>query len=339
MPFQNGTELTALSNFRIVSEIARGGMGAVYRARQLGVEGFEKTVALKVILDQYTRSQDFVQQFIGEAKLVSNLVHENIVQIYQLGRSDVGYYISMEFVNGIDLNEFVGRHQNVGRMMPIELCAFIVSRLCRALEYAHTKADSMGNPLHVVHRDVSPSNVMITSGGVVKLTDFGIAKAKNLMKDEEGKILMGKAAYMSPEQADLKSTDGRSDVFAVGIVFWELLAGQRLFTGETEVATRYNILHKPVPSIRRINPNVSEAVEEIIFAALERDVSRRIDAATMGYRLERCIYDKGYGPTNVSLRNYLSDLFAGTDRLTADNVLASHETTSTAPLDDTTTAT
>ena len=166
-------------------------MGSVFEAILSGAEGFEKQITIKTIRERFTGDEDFVDMFIGEAKLVADLVHQNIVQIYKLGRIKNTFYIAMEYVHGVNLQEFMLRHLELGQRVPIDLGAFIVSRICRGLEYAHSKRDRNGNPLGVVHRDISPKNLMITAEGEVKITDFGIAKARKLMKDQEGTVLMG----------------------------------------------------------------------------------------------------------------------------------------------------
>jgi serine/threonine protein kinase len=297
--------------FRFTRKIAEGGMGAIYEALLYGSEGFEKTVTIKTIREKFTGDRDFVEMFIGEAKLVADLVHQNIVQIYKLGRIGSTYYIAMEYVNGINLQEFMVRHGEIGQKMPIELCAFIISRVCRGLEYAHTKRDKHGTPLGVVHRDISPKNLMISAEGEVKITDFGIAKAHNLMKDQEGQVLMGKAQYMSPEQAQYMPTDARSDVFSLGVVMYELLTGEQIF-GANEDTTQIleNVVVKDIRRPREVNPEIPEALEKIMLKALERPLTKRYqDAGKMGYDIEYFMYHKGYGPTIVTLEKYMRQLF------------------------------
>lgn len=303
-------ELVDTTRFKLVKKLAEGGMGAVYEAKQLGAEGFEKTMAVKTILEDYSANPDFVEMFIGEAKLVADLVHQNIVQIYQLGRINNIYYIAMEYINGIDLGTFMDRHSELGVELPVDMATFLISRVCRGLEYAHAKTGRDGNALGVVHRDISPGNIMMTWEGVVKITDFGIAKAKKLMKDREGEVLLGKIQYMSPEQAEFKQTDARSDIFSLGVVMYELLSGQQLFAEENTVVALRNISVKKIPSIRTHNPRVPEDVERILNKALERDRSKRYQkAGEFGYDLEYYMYNNRFGPTNVTLEKYLAKLF------------------------------
>lgn len=303
-------EIVDKNRFKLVRKIAEGGMGSVYEALQYGTEGFEKTVAIKTILESISDDEEFVDMFIGEAKLVADLVHQNIVQIYQLGKVGNMYYIAMEYINGVNLEEFSEKHKELGIKIPVDMVTFIVSRVCRGLEYAHIKTDKQGKPLGVVHRDVSPKNVMITTEGVVKITDFGIAKARDLMRDNEGEVLMGKTQYMSPEQAQYKPTDKRSDIFSLGIVMFELFSGQSLFGSDETLVTLTNVIEKKVPSISEINRDVGKDVERILNKALERDEEKRYQGAgEMGYDLEYYMYHNRFGPTNVTLEKYLRSLF------------------------------
>jgi serine/threonine-protein kinase len=303
-------EFSDTYHFRLVRKIADGGMGSVHEAVLSGTNGFKKTVVIKTILESLTRDQEFVDMFIGEAKLVADLVHQNICQVYQLGKTGNRYYIAMEYVAGVNLKEFTDRHLLEGLFVPPELATFIVSRICRGLEYAHRKRDAKGQLLGVVHRDVSPKNIIVASDGEVKLTDFGIAKARHLMKDQEGEVLMGKVQYMSPEQAQYQPTDARSDLFSLGVVMYELLTGQVLFGSDTTATALQNVVYKPIPPPRKINPDVPEDVEKIVQKAVQRDPAKRYaSAGEMGHDLEYAIYHKGYGPTIVTLEKYLRRLF------------------------------
>ena len=297
-------------HYELTRLLAEGGMGAVYEASQFGAEGFQKTVALKSILETYSSNMEFVRLFIGEAKLVADLVHENIVQVYHLGRTGEMYYIAMEFVDGFNLEKFIDHHIDKGLELPVDLAAFIISRVCRGLEYAHKKRGRDGELLGIVHRDVSPKNVMINSEGVVKLTDFGIANARQVMEQEEGEVLMGKVEYMSPEQAQYLATDLRSDVFSLGIVFYELLTGHHLFETEDIYETLNNVKRKPIPDPRTFRPDVPEALAKILMRSLERDLDKRYQTAgEMGFELEYFMYHDRYGPTNVTLSNYVKEHF------------------------------
>jgi serine/threonine-protein kinase len=296
--------------FDLVRLIAAGGMGTVYEAIQRGAEGFEKRVAIKTITEEFSDEHQLVEMFIGEAKLVADLVHPNIVQIYQLGKISKNYYIAMEFINGRNLRQFMRRHSQLEQSTPIDLSTFIVSRICRGLEYAHSKCDADGQPLGVVHRDVSPKNIMLDSEGAVKLTDFGIAKARHLLRALEDTVLMGTTRYMSPEQARFEETDARSDLFSLGIVLHELLTGLPLFDAEDQTATFEAIIHRPIPRPSELNPDVPEEVDRITLRALERDREKRYQTASeMVHDLEYYMYHDHYGPTNMTLAKYLQKVF------------------------------
>jgi serine/threonine-protein kinase len=295
--------------------LAQGGMGAVYEATQLGAEGFNKTMAVKTILPRYSNNREFVEMFIGEAKLVANLVHENIVQIYQLGRDEAGlYYIAMEYMDGINLEDFLLRHFERDRLVPVELACFIMARTCRGLQYAHSKADEDGQALGIVHRDVSPKNILINTEGTVRLTDFGVAKARQYMNQAEGEVLMGKVEFMSPEQADYKVTDHRSDLFSLGIVFYELLTGVNPFEVDDVYETIERVKSLPIPDPREYRPDTPEDVVAIVLKALERDLTRRYQSAgKLGYDLEYHMYHDRYGPTVQTLAAYLAELYPEKD--------------------------
>ena len=298
------------NTFKLVKKLAEGGMGAVYEAIQLGAEGFEKRMAIKTILEDFSTNDEFVEMFIGEAKLVADLIHQHIVQIYQLGKAGRQYYMAMEFIKGVNLEQFIDRHHQYKKRIPTELCVYICSRVCRALEYAHKKRNLAGELLGVVHRDVSPKNIMIDTEGVVKLTDFGIAKARNLMKDKEGDVLMGKVQYMSPEQAAFEQTDGRSDIFSLGVVLYELLAGRNIFADDDTLVCIENVQKKPIPPISHYNPNVDDDLQRVLDRMLQRDKSKRYqDGGEAATDLEFYIYKGGYGPTFSTLSEYLLHLF------------------------------
>jgi eukaryotic-like serine/threonine-protein kinase len=298
------------NTFKLVKKLAEGGMGAVYEATQLGSDGFEKRMAIKTILEDFTNNEEFVEMFIGEAKLVADLIHQHIVQIYQLGKSGRNYYMAMEFIHGVNLEQFIDRHHQYKKRIPTELCVYICSRVARALEYAHKKRNVQGELLGVVHRDVSPKNIMIDTEGVIKLTDFGIAKARNLMKDKEGDVLMGKVQYMSPEQAAFEQTDGRSDLFSLGVVLYELLAGRNIFADDDTLVCIENVQKKPIPPISHYNPNVDDDLQRVLDRMLERDKNKRYqDGGEAATDLEFYIYKGGYGPTFSTMSDYLLHLF------------------------------
>lgn len=297
-------------HYELVSKIAEGGMGVVYEARQHGTDDFCKTVAIKLIREEFSAIPEFRSNFIGEARLVADLIHTNIVQTYHLGSVGGVYFMVMEYVKGINTEEFILRHLETNQQVPIELAAFIVSRVCRGLAYAHSKTDRNGRPLGIVHRDVGPKNIMLAREGDVKLTDFGIAKALDLMYNEEGEVIAGKDEYLSPEQARCEITDHRADLFPCGIVLAELLLGYNIFEGETPEDTRNKILHLELPDFRRLREGIDDRLNAILLKALTRDRDKRYQTANeMLTALELYLYSDGYGPTNEKLAAYMQELF------------------------------
>jgi serine/threonine protein kinase len=301
-------------HYEMTRKIADGGMGVVYEAQQLGSGNFRKVVAVKLIREEYSAIEEFQKNFIGEARLVADLIHTNIVQTYHLGQVGGQYFMVMEFVRGVNLEQFIEQHRQIGRPIPIDLAAFIVSRIARGLTYAHSKCDREGRHLNIVHRDIGPKNVMLAYEGDVKLTDFGIAKALDLMYNEEGKVIAGKDEYLSPEQASYAITDARADLFPLGIVLTELLLGKNLFRSSDRAQSRRNILTMPIPKFATLRAEVDARLETIIQRALTRDRDKRYQsAADMLTDLELYLYSDRYGPTNEKLGVYLKELYGVRD--------------------------
>jgi serine/threonine protein kinase len=298
-------------HYELTRKIAEGGMGMVYEAVQRGIGGFRKVVAIKLIREEYSAIEEFRNNFIGEAKLVADLIHTNIVQTYHLGKVGEQYFMTMEFVTGWNLEEFLDRHTETEQYVPADLAVFIVSRICRGLAYAHRKRDSQGRLLGIVHRDVNPRNIMIAKEGDVKLTDFGIAKALDLMYNQEGDVIAGKDEYLSPEQARCEVTDHRADLFCCGIVMSEVLLGYNLFEKDAEPEkTIQNILEMDLPSFPSLRPDIDERLNVIMQTALKRPRDQRYQSAEeMLTELESFIYGEGYGPTNEKLAAYVYDVF------------------------------
>jgi serine/threonine-protein kinase len=308
------TQIINELKYEMVRQIAEGGMGVVYEAHQHGAGQFRKTVAVKLIREEYSAIPEFQKNFIGEARLVADLIHTNIVQTYHLGRIGGQYFMVMEYVGGQNVEQFIERHRRLERPVPIDLAAFIVSRVARGLTYAHQKRDREGHPLNIVHRDIGPKNVLIAYEGDVKLTDFGIAKALNLMYNEEGKVIAGKDEYLSPEQASYAVTDARADLFPLGIVLTEILLGRNIFRNPDRAQSRRNILTMPIPRFSTLRPDIDERLEAIIQKLLQRDRDLRYQsAADVLNDLELYLYSHGYGPTNEKLGRYLRDLFGVRD--------------------------
>ena len=301
-------------HYEMTRKIAEGGMGLVYEAVQLGAGNFRKVVAVKLIREEYSAIEEFQNNFIGEARLVADLIHTNIVQTYHLGQVGGQYFMVMEFVRGWNLEQFLDRHRQLDRAVPTDIAAFIVSRVARGLAYAHNKCDRDGRHLNIVHRDIGPKNVMLAYEGDVKLTDFGIAKALDLMYNEEGKVIAGKDEYLSPEQASYAVTDARADIFPLGIVLTEILLGKNLFRAVDRAQSRRNILTMPIPTFSTLRADIEPALETIIQRCLQRDRDKRyqssLDVLT---DLEMHLYSDRYGPTNEKLGVYLKEIFGVRD--------------------------
>src|SRR5712671_1142432 len=258
-------------HYEIVRKIFEGGMGVVYEAEQHGAREFVKRLAIKVIRQNYADQKQFIDNFIGEAKLVADLIHTNIVQPYHLGETQGIYFIAMELIRGVNLEQFSQQLLDKKRVLPKELAVFIVSRVARGLAYAHAKSDKDGKPLGIVHRDVSFKNVMIAFEGDVKLTDFGIAKARGYLVDNEGEVVAGKADFMSPEQANFQITDKRSDLFSAGVVLAHLVLGKNIFKGQTPEESRHRMMTLPLPDFRKLDERVDDRLNEILHRTLVRE--------------------------------------------------------------------
>jgi serine/threonine protein kinase len=265
--------------YLLLDRIAVGGMAEVYTAKSFGVEGFEKIIAIKRILPTMAEDEDFIRMFIDEAKIAGQLSHANIVPIYELGKIGDSHYIAMEYVWGKDLLQVMNRFRRMRRHMPPSMAAWIASKMCEALDYAHRKCDRNGQPLNIIHRDVSPQNVLISYEGQVKVIDFGIAKAAARTTKTQAGVLKGKFGYMSPEQVRGAPIDHRSDIFAVGTCLHEMLTGERLFVGESDFSTLEKVRNAEVVPPSTVVPDVPKELEQIVLKALARDVKDRWQSA------------------------------------------------------------
>lgn len=255
-------------------------MAEVFRAKSFGVEGFERFVAVKRILASMAEDQDFIRMFIDEARIASHLTHQNIVQIYEFGKHEGLYFISMEYVGGRDLRAILDRQKKLRRPMDPAMACFVITKVAEALDYAHRKRDPTGKELKIIHRDVSPQNVILSFEGEIKLCDFGIAKAVTQSTRTQVGVLKGKFAYMSPEQVRGRPIDRRSDIFALGGVFYEMLTGERLFLGETDYATLEAVRSARVQPPRTFVPDLPARLEEIVLRMLTREPDQRYQWAT-----------------------------------------------------------
>jgi eukaryotic-like serine/threonine-protein kinase len=277
--------------YRVIEKLDSGGMAEVFRAESTGLEGFHKQVAIKRVLPQLGRNSKFISMFLDEARLSAQLSHSNCVQVFDIGVRDDEYFIVMEFVDGADLKLIATSLRNRGQTLPIAAATYIAHEICKGLSYAHELTDRSGVSLGLVHRDVSPPNVLVTRHGEVKIVDFGLAKASSQLEQSEPGVIKGKFAYLSPEAAHGEEVDCRTDIFAVGIILWELLASQRLFTGDTDVQTLHKVQAAKVPPISQINRSVPPELERIVNRALARDRHERYASAReLGQDLSRFMF-------------------------------------------------
>ena len=289
--------------YTLLERVAVGGMAELWKARMRGVEGFQKTVAIKRILPHMTDNAEFVGMFIDEAKLAAQLTHPNIVHIYDLGKIGRDYYIAMEFVDGKDLRSLLNAGSRKGMPLPLELGLLIAARVASALDYAHRKRDFEDRELGLVHRDVSPQNVLLTYEGDVKLCDFGIAKAAAKASQTQMGALKGKLQYMSPEQAWGRHVDARSDLFSLGAVLFEMVTGERLFPGDSEMSVLESVRQGKTRSPRQVNPAIPREVDEIVARAIAIDPQERFQSADeMKRRLGMAIsaLAPSVGPTDLA---------------------------------------
>jgi serine/threonine protein kinase len=296
--------------YLLLERIGVGGMAEVFRAKTFGAEGFERLVAIKRILPHLVEDEDFVKMFVDEAKIAVRLSHPNIVAIHDLGRAEGTLYIAMEFIPGRDLRAIYDYEYARNGKTSVGLSCHIVMKMCEALHHAHFATGPRGEPLQVIHRDVSPQNVLLSFDGEVKVADFGLAKARGRMVQTQAGVVKGKLAYMSPEQLRGDEIDHRVDVFGLGIVLYELLAGQRLFLGPSDMDTLRRVYEAKVPPIAPLNPEVPPDLEAIVRKALAKDRDQRYPTAIdMHDDLQGFVYSHGALAGASAVRTYLREVF------------------------------
>nr|WP_320131606.1 protein kinase [uncultured Holophaga sp.] len=299
-------------NYYLLEKIAVGGMAELFKARQRGVHDFQKIVAIKRILPHLSDNDEFVRMFIDEAKLAAQLTHPNIVQIFDLGRAGGFYYIAMEYVDGKDLRSILRKVREFHLPLPERVAAYVVMRVANALDYAHRKRGMDDKELRLVHRDVSPQNILISSEGAVKLVDFGIAKAATKSTQTMAGALKGKLLYMSPEQALGQSLDSRSDIYSLGLVLFELLTGERCFQADSELGVLEKVRLGKVTDIRAINPDISAGMVAILDKALQKNLDFRYTSArALEIELKDLCLSQGGEPTEHEVAEFMSLLLRG----------------------------
>ncbi|TNF26441.1 MAG: hypothetical protein EP329_21235 [Deltaproteobacteria bacterium] len=295
--------------YELVARIGTGGMAEIYKARSAGPDGFSKHLVVKTILPEYAQNKAFINMLIAEAKVTSLLEHPNIVQIFELGEIDGQYYIAMELVDGADLLDVLARCTRGKLRVPTEIALFIVSEVCKGLAHAHAATDAKGRPLNIIHRDVSPSNILLGLNGAVKIMDFGVATA-DLAKDEKfdptNATFKGKLGYLSPEQVLGHPIDRRSDVFALGIILFEALTLKRLFVGKSDIQTIVNVREANVERKFKRHSYIPKGIRAILQRALARDPARRYQTATdLQEAILDYLFESRLRVTNRSLSAFL----------------------------------
>ena len=267
--------------YTITERLDQGGMAEVFRGVAESMEGFKKNVAIKRILPSLTKNQKFVSMFLDEARLSLFLQHANIVQVFDISRTpDNAYFLVMEYVDGCNLKALIERQKQKGKRLEVAHAIYIMMEACKALHYAHSLEHPETNePLGIVHRDISPPNILLSKQGEVKLVDFGLAKANSQIESTDPGVVKGKFSYLSPEAASGLEVDYRADVFAVGIILWELFTARRLFYGDTDYQTVELVRQARVPSIAALNPEIEPELEAVVRKSLSRDPNDRYQSA------------------------------------------------------------
>jgi eukaryotic-like serine/threonine-protein kinase len=279
--------------YRVVERLEAGGMAEVFKGESLSVQGFKKQVAIKRVLPHLAQNKNFISMFLDEARLGARLTHANIVTVFDIGAADNTFFIVMEFVDGCNLKAFIEHYRQHNRRIGVAEAIFICVQACAGLSFAHELQDEEGTDLDIVHRDISPPNILLSKRGEVKVTDFGLAKATTQLEKTDPGVVKGKFSYLSPEAAMGEPVDARADIFALGIVLWEMLAGRRLFLGETDFQTVKLVQQANVPSLARLNPDVDPDLDVVLGRALARDRNQRFQSAReMGDALSGYLFSK-----------------------------------------------
>jgi serine/threonine protein kinase len=302
-------QLIRFGKYMVLDKIAVGGMAELFRAKITGAQGFEKLTAIKRILPHLTAEEDLVNSFIDEAKLAALLHHQNIVQIYDFGDMEGSYFIAMEHLFGKDFRHITNKSKEKELPLSLEYALYITSRICEGLDYAHSLKDFQGKPLNIIHRDISPPNIFITYDGEVKIVDFGIAKAASHSTMTQVGMIKGKVRYMSPEQADGKTIDHRSDIFSTGILLYEMVTGRQMFVGDTlEILSKVREAEFEPPE--RVIKNLPPKVYEILHRSLAKYADQRYQSnGEMLSDLEECMYQNSFRPTVRGLAQFMQELF------------------------------
>jgi serine/threonine-protein kinase len=268
-----------LGRYELIEPLGMGGMAEVFKARTFGPGGFERHVVIKRIQRAHWADPDFLRMFIEEAKILGVLHHPNVVQVYEFGEDRGTLFLAMEYVEGPSLSRVLRTLADNRRRLPPGIVAYVGREVCRALDYVHNLSGADGRPLGIIHRDVTPSNIMLCAGGGIKLLDFGVAKSDRSEPLTRAGTVKGKPAYLAPEQLDQRKVDGRVDLFALGVVLHEMLSLEHLFAGDRDLVTLKNVREMTIPRPSAGRPDVPPDLDAVIMRALERDPDRRYAGA------------------------------------------------------------
>ena len=296
--------------YTITERLDHGGMAEVFRGVAESMEGFKKNVAIKRILPSLTKNQKFVSMFLDEARLSLFLQHANIVQVFDISRTpDNAYFLVMEYVDGCNLKSLIERQKQKGRRIEIPHTIYVMMEACKALNYAHfLEHPETNEPLGIVHRDISPPNILLSKNGEIKLVDFGLAKANSQIESTDPGVVKGKFSYLSPEAASGLDVDHRADVFAVGIILWEMFTGRRLFYGDTDYQTVELVRQARVPSIAALNPEIEPELEAIVRKSLAKEANDRYqNAADLGDALAQYLFSRRMKVTARDIAGLVKD--------------------------------
>jgi len=297
-----------VGRYTVLSHLASGGMAELFIARQEAVGGFEKDLVLKMLQERYATNPRVLQMFLDEARLAAKLNHQNIVHMYDVDKVDGIHYIAMEYIHGETITDIVRKSIADGGFLPLEHAVQVVADTAAGLEYAHERRDAEGRPARIVHRDVSPSNILVTYEGITKIVDFGIAKVQDQIREESG-MRPGKVSYMSPEQVKGEVADHRADIYSLGIILYEITVGRRLWRGPPEQVLR-RIVEEQVPPPTYVRRGYPHALELIIMKALEkRPQNRQQSAAELQHELLEFMEEAGLKSGPRRLARYMKDLF------------------------------
>lgn len=296
--------------YYLLERVNIGGMAEIFKAKAFGVEGFERLLAVKKILASIAEDESFINMFIDEAKIAGQLNHPNIAQIFDLGKVNDSYFIALEYISGKDMKTIFERSRRIGEKVSIPRVCYVIMKVCEGLGHAHHKKDANGHDLNIVHRDVSPQNVLISYEGECKIIDFGIAKAQGKTSQTQVGILKGKFSYMSPEQVRGLHIDRRSDIFSLGIVLYEMLTLERLFLGESDFDTLEKIRKVEMSPPSLYNPHIPKELEDIVLKALAKSPEDRYQTSyELADALEQFMRNQGYYYTNKDLAAYMKESF------------------------------